>query len=283
VLAQELEPRAYRALPRGLNFLVIGYSFSSGNVVTDATSPVQDLDLEAHTTSLSYLRSFGLAGRSASLSVSFPYVYMRGSASVLGEARTGSRVASADMRARLAVNLLGGPALSLQEFSQREQGRALGASLTVVVPTGQYDSEKLVNFGTNRWAIKPEIGYSSVRGRWIFEAAAGVWLLEDNDDFAGATRSQDPIGSVQGHLSYNFANGVWLAGNANYFSGGRTTVGGDKQNDLQRNSRAGLTLSLPLRGPHSLKLAVHTGAFTSTGADFDLATIAYQFRWGGGT
>ena len=41
----------------------------------------------------------------------------------------------------------------------------------------------------------------------------------------------------------------------------------------------GLALSLPLDGPHSLKLAAHTGAYTSIGADFDMLSVAYQYRW----
>ena len=46
--AQELEPRAYRTLPTGFNFAVLSYGFMTGNVVSDATSPVQDLDLDVN-------------------------------------------------------------------------------------------------------------------------------------------------------------------------------------------------------------------------------------------
>jgi hypothetical protein len=41
-----------------------------------------------------------------------------------------------------------------------------------------------------------------------------------------------------------------------------------------------LTLSLPIRPKHSLKIAAHAGAFTRIGADFDIGTIAYQYQWG---
>jgi hypothetical protein len=64
---------------------------------------------------------------------------------------------------RFAVNIKGGPAMSVREFQSWQQKLILGVSLKVVVPTGQYDPTKLVNNGSNRWAFKPEFGYSE---RW---------------------------------------------------------------------------------------------------------------------
>jgi hypothetical protein len=58
----ELEPRAYRALPTGIDFTVAAYQLSSGNVVFDATSPVEDLEFDIHNFSLGYF-SFGLGHR----------------------------------------------------------------------------------------------------------------------------------------------------------------------------------------------------------------------------
>ena len=256
--AQELEPRAYRTLPTGLNAAVFAYAFSSGNVVSEPSTPIEDLEAEAHTVILGYLRSFGMFGSFVE----------------------GDRTGWATPRARLAVNLLGGPALKPKEFAQYKQGRNLGVSLTVAPPGGQYTSDHVINFGTNRWAFKPEIGYSSIQGKWIFEAAAGVWIFTTNTDApGGVTRRQDPIGSFQGHISYSFKPGLWLALTANYFTGGRTSIDGVEMDDLQKNSRIGLTLSLPMGRGKSVKLAVHTGAVTAIGADFDIATVAYQILW----
>ena len=278
--AQELEPRAYRTLPTGLNAAVFAYAFSSGNVVSEPSTPIQDLEAEAHTVILGYLRSFGMFGRSASLTLTAPYVYMSASATLDDSFVEGDRTGWATPRARLAVNLLGGPALTPKEFAQYKQRRNLGVSLTVAPPGGQYTSDHVINFGTNRWAFKPEIGYSSIKGKWIFEAAAGVWIFTTNTDApGGVTRRQDPIGSFQGHISYSFKPGLWLALTANYFTGGRTFIDGVEMDDLQKNSRIGLTLSLPMGRGKSVKLAAHTGAVTSIGADFDIATIAYQILW----
>lgn len=277
--AQELEPRAYRPLPVGLNFAVLSYAFSTGNVVADVSSPIQDLELDLHIPSLGYLRSFGLFGRSAALSLGVPFYFMAGSAQVAGEFISDSRSGAGDLRAKVSINLIGGPALSPPAFAKRTPGRSLGVGLAVSAPTGQYDNTRVINFGSNRWAFKPEVGYSSVKGPWIFDFAVGVWFFTANTDFLGQTRTQDPIGSIQAHLSYNFPNRMWLALDANFFTGGRTAIDGTDNIDLQRNSRIGLTLSLPLGGPHSLKLSGQTGAYTSLGGDFDLLQVMYQLRW----
>jgi len=282
VQAQELEPRVYRALPTGLNFAVASYQFSSGNVVYDATAPVEDLELDVHLFSLSYLRTFGLAGRSASVSFTIPRVYAQGSARLEGDPVEASRSGWADARARVVVNLLGGPALSPPEFARRAQEQTLGVGLTVSAPTGQYDPGYLVNFGANRWGFKPEIGYTRVRGRWILETSLGVWLFTNNDDGpgGGSTVRQDPTWNWQGHAVYGFPNRVWLAFDLNYFYGGTMTVEGREPVGLQSNSRAGVTLSIPVKRRQSVKLALATGAYTRAGADFDLGTVAYQFLWG---
>ena len=279
VSGQELEPRAYRTIPVGLNFVLFTYIFSSGNVVTDVASPVQDLDLDLSIAVVSYLRSFGLFGRSSSFTISVPYGFISGSGRLQGELVADSRSGAADTRMRLLVNLLGGPAMSPKEYAEFGQRRNLGVSLTVVPPSGQYDPTRFVNFGTNRWSFKPEIGYSSIKGRWILDAAVGAWFFTTNDNFVGLKREQDPIGSFQAHLSYNITPLFWLALDANYFTGGQTTINGEDKADLQRNSRIGLTLSLPLRPRQSLRLAAETGAFTSIGADFDRVLISYLYRW----
>ncbi len=279
---QELEPRAYRTIPTGLNFVLFNFSYSSGNVLTDATSPIQDLNLNLRTSALAYLRSLDLFGRSASVSAIVPHGYISGSATLDGERVTGSRSGPADARLRLTVNLLGGPALTPSEFVKYRQRRNLGASITLIPPTGQYDSTRVINFGSNRWSFKPELGYSSIRGKWIFEGAIGVWMFTDNTDYLeGSVRKQDPVGSVQAHISYNLRPTLWLALDGNYFAGGESTVDGTPQAGQQRSSRVGVTLSLPLHKRHSLKIAAHTGAYTRLGADFDIVTVAYLYQWGG--
>ena len=136
--------------------------------------------------------------------------------------------------------LYGAPALTLKEFADWEQDLIIGASLRVVAPWSQYDDSKLVNIGTNRWSFKPEVGISKAIGPWTLEATAAVTFYTDNDDFFGGNKlSQDPLYSLQGHVIYGFRSGIWASLDATYFTGGRTTVNGVLNSDLQQNWRVG--------------------------------------------
>ncbi|HWN93417.1 MAG TPA: transporter, partial [Methylomirabilota bacterium] len=180
--------------------------------------------------------------------------------------------------------LYGAPALTLEEFQNYKPDWVIGASVRLGVPLGQYESDKLVNIGANRWSVKPEIGISKTWNDWTLELSPGVIFFTDNDDFLGGkTREQDPIYAFQAHLSYTFRPGMWAAIDGTYYGGGRTTVDGVEGNDLQSNTRIGATFSMPLSQQHSLKLYASTGVSTRTGTDFQVVGIAWQIRWGGRT
>jgi hypothetical protein len=280
---QDLEPRTYSNIPVGLNFLIAGYGYSVGGVVTDPSFPLEDGDVQIHSTVLAYARAVDVWGTSGKFDVVLPFAWVSGTATFRGQPREREVSGLADPRFRFSVNLYGAPALSLQEFADYKQDLIIGASLQVSAPLGQYDSSKLLNIGTNRWSIKPELGVSKALGPLTLELDAGVTFYTHNDDFLnGMTLEQDPIYAVQGHLIYNFGAGVWGALDATYYTGGRTTVDGVKGDTLQENTRLGLTVALPWNRYNSIKLYASTGVFARTGSNFNTGGIVWQFRWGGG-
>ncbi len=278
--AQELEPRLYGNAPVGLNALLVSYGLSRGNVLVDTSLPIEDARADVNFVGLVYVRTLDLFDRSGKLEVLLPYSWGEFEGRIDGELRRRSPAGFADPRFRLAVNLVGSPALRGRDFVQYRQRTIVGASLQVVAPLGQYDRTKLVNLGSNRWSFRPEVGLSRAVGSWTFELAGSAWLFTDNDDFfGGAVLDQDPIFAIKGHAIYSFRPGLWLAVNFGAAGGGKTTVDGQLRNDLQKNTRIGATFSLPMARRQALKVVYTSGLTTRIGADFDSIVLAYQYTW----
>ena len=281
--AQELEPRLYANAPTGLNFAIAGYAYTTGGVVADPSIPLDNAKIDVHSAVVAYAHSFAAWGRSAKIDAIGSYTTLSGRADFAGEVLTRDVSGWGDPRVRLSINLHGAPALTLREIGSYRQDLIVGASLTAWVPVGQYDEQRLVNIGTNRWSLKPEIGLSQALGPWILELIGAAQFYADNDDFLGnSTRAQEPVYSVQGGGIRSFGSGAWVALFATYFSGGRTTVDGIRGRDFKDNSRIGVTLSLPVNRNNSVKIYANTGVSTRTGSDFDALGVAWQYRWGGG-
>jgi hypothetical protein len=278
--AQQLTPRSYAPNPTGGNILLLSYARSTGGVLFDPALPFDDVNAAINTGTLLYGRTFGLFGRAASAQVGLPYVVGDIDGFVEGEYQKVTRSGLTDLRGKFTVNLLGGPALSPREFASSRRDTILGASVSVVAPTGQYDPSKLINIGSNRWSVKPELGVSKVWGRWYAELYGGVWFFGTNTSFyGGSVREQAPIGTLQAHVSYFFKPRLWLAVDATFYTGGRTTLDGTVKPDLQANTRGGVTLALPVAKRSALRLTWSRGFTTRIGADFDTLGAALQLVW----
>lgn len=208
----------------------------------------------------------------------FPYAWGEISADVAGVRQTQDLNGLSDPRIKLSVGLHGAPALTLEQFANRPTGIIVVASLTTTPPIGQYDPERLVNIGYNRWGFKPEIGLSRTLKAWTIEGSLGAWFYTKNESYfpGNGVRRQDEIFTVRGHLSYSFKSRRWASFDATWFSGGETETNGVKNGDEQDNTRLGATFSQPLGARQSLKFTYSTGATTRRGSDFDTFNIVWQ-------
>ena len=279
--AQELEPRAYSNAPVGLNFLILGYAYTTGDVSLDTSLPIEDAKVSTHSALLAYARSFGVWGNSGKIDLVLPYAWLSGSTKVAGRSVATEVSGLGDPQVRLSYLVYGGPALTVEQFPSYEPDLIIGVSLAIRAPLGQYDSERLVNIGTNRWSFKPEIGISKTWGPVTLELAPSVTFYTDNDDFRGRTLQRDPLYAVQGHVIYHTSFGLWAAFDATYYGGGRTTLDGI-EGESQQDVRVGGTLAIPINRYNSIKLSASTGAYARVGGNFTTAAMAWQFRWGGG-
>ena len=278
--AQDMEPRSYSASPIDTNFLIASYQRTTGDVAFDADLPISDVKAAINTGILAYSRTFDLFGQTGSVGVALPYFDGNLSGNVGGAAKEITREGFGDVALRFTENLIGSPALTPAEFARRTPTTTLGVSLAVVAPTGDYNSQQLINISTHRWAVKPEIGASQPIGNWFVDGSAGVWVFTDNPNFFGGhVRGQDPIGIFQAHVGYNFGPNFWLSADASYWLGGTTSLDGAVGNNFQSVTRAGFTLSVPLREGFSAKVSFAGWLTAQNAGAFDRIGLTLQYRW----
>lgn len=276
--AQELDPRAYAPAPVGTTIVLGGVGGSKGGILFDPSLDVADVnaDLTIVTTGLGY--TFNLAGRQARVVTVLPVAWGDVSGEVRQIPQRQNVAGLVDPRIKLSIGLRGAPALTLAEFARTPRQTAVGASVTVVPPLGQYSANQIVNLGTHRWAYKPEFGLSCAVGPWTIDGYMGAWLFTTNDAYfpGHSRRTQDPILSAQVHVSRALPRRFWIAFDATGFAGGQSFVDGVPSPDRQSNRRMGGTLSMPLGRQQSVKLAYSTGVTTLRGSDFDTLTVTWQ-------
>jgi len=155
-----------------------------------------------------------------------------------------------------------------------------------VAPTGQYDPNKLINWGSNRWAFKPEFGYSERWGNWVLDGYAGVWFYTANSRFYSPPvprpQTQNPVGSFESHLSYDVKPRLWFSLDGNFWFGGITSLSGvANPNTRQTSSRIGATDSMPLSKHQSVKVSYNKGSYIRFGGNYQNVSVAWQYSWVG--
>ncbi len=284
LLAQDLSPRAYVITPLHSNALIVSYSFFHGSILFEGAAPITGATGTYSVPILSYYHSFSFLGRSANMNVSLPYAVGNFQGNLAGQPRQLYRSGLLDLTSRVSVNLRGGPAMPAQEFRKWRQKTLLGVSLKAVAPSGQYDPTKLVNWGTNRWAFKPEFGYSRRWNNWFLDSYAGVWFYTTNPRYFSPPvpkpQTEQPIGAFEGHMSYNLKPRLWCSLDGNFWFGGVTSLSGiANPATRQASSRIGVTASLPL-GPHqTLKVSYNNGAYIRFGGNYQNVAVAWQYSW----
>ena len=284
--AQTLAPRAYVITPLHGNAITLSWSYFDGGLDFNGAIPITGATGTYSIPTISYYHSFGLLGRSANVTGLLPYGVGTFQGSVLGTERQVYRSGLLDLSLRLSVNLKGGPAMAAPQFVKWKQKTLLGVSLTVVAPTGQYDPTHLINWGINKWAFKPELGYSRRWGNWLLDGYGGAWFYTTNSAFYSLPnpqpQTQSPIGSFEGHLSYDIGKNkrLWASLDGNFWFGGTTSLNGITNTvTRQTSSRIGGTFSFPVSKHQSIKIGYSNGAYVRFGGNYQSVSVAWQYSW----
>ena len=283
--AEDIEPRRWTPLPVGTTVVGAGAVRSEGEVAFDPVLKVEDATVEATTTLVSVVHAFSLLGKTARFDVRLPHQHARWEGLLDGEPRTVDRRGLADPRLRLSVNLLGSPALRGKAFGAYHAAHPIntvvGVALAVTLPLGEYQKDKLLNLGQNRFAVQPQLGVVHTRGPWSYELTGSVSFFTDNDDFlVDHTREQDPVLLLQAHTVYADPRGWWVSAGAAYDWGGTSQVDGVAKDDYREDLLYGVSAGLAVSRHLGLQIAYVANRFqTKVGSDADNLALGLSIRF----
>ena len=282
LFAQDLEPRRWTQMPTGLNFAGIGIGHTEGDILFDPVLLVEEATFDMEAVGLVYVRSFGVLGKSARVDFSLPYRAGRWEGTVDGEFVHFRRRGLADPRIRFSMLLYGGPAETPEEFAKsKKSNTVVGAAVAVMMPLGEYSSERLINLGSNRWVVRPQLGVTHTRGKWTGELTGSVFLYGDNNEFWMDTKLEsDPLWALQAHLIYTFKPGLWASLSTAYGTGGEAKVDSVAKNNLSGNWLSALSLGIPIDRRQGVKITLLRGRTQKpTGVDVDSLILGYSLMF----
>ena len=191
----------------------------------------------------------------------------------------------ADPSVSMVVNLFGTPPLKTNfDLIDYEPTWNVDAAVMLGVPVGEYDENKLVNFGLNRWfgriafPVTYNFGVFTRGYRKSFELIPSVWLFADNDDFMGQNLKNDPLWQLEAHLTNDFTPTFFGSLDVLYRSGFQSEIDGVNVGEELDIGNLGFTLVYEA----TENLSIHTGASSNMFGDdnLDNSMIRLQFVYG---
>jgi len=250
------------------------------------------LDADLHL--LKYVHYFkGLWGQTAGINLAVPYLRTKikvdGEAKVkfgrfsksIGIDKKGSSEGIGDIAIIVGQGFFGGPSLPCEEFVDWQLDTAMGMTLQVTAPTGEYDRDKYLNEGANRWSFKPELALLHKQGKWWYDFYLnGVFYTENEDYHGNSTLNQDPLWGTEAHASYDILRNLWASVDLAYNWGGNKEVDGVSLDDSQQKLTYGATVKLILG---QWDVALRYAQVRDVKQDMKLYDMAYvRFEYGFG-
>jgi len=203
-----------------------------------------------------------------------------------GTAFSQSSTGFADPSAQLVVNLFGTPPLKANfDLLNYEPTWTFDAAVMLGVPIGEYDDNKLVNLGLNRWfgriafPLKYHFGVFTRGYMSSFELTPSVWLFAENDDFMGQKLENDPMWQIEAHLTHDFTPNFFGSLDLLYRSGFQSEIDGiDVGEDLDIGN-LGFTLNYQVTDNLAIRTGFSSNVFGDDDLDNSMVRIQFVFGW----
>lgn len=240
--------RAYHLRPGGASDISLALNMIH---VEDIRPMLGDTTLDVGVVTPTYRKTFDVGGNVGLVLIGLPIGNVTFD-SLAGTVDTG--IAQGDLVVGAALGLAGMPALAPMDYAMHKPGFQAMIEGKLFLPTGDYDPNRMVNLGLNRWSFQASLPISYALGDNMidpelttFELRPVLQIFGDNEDpFMADVSSTAPIFGVEGHITRNFGNSIWAAIDGYYETGGETTRDGVAQGDGLETLALGATLGLVL-------------------------------------
>ncbi|CAN7199256.1 transporter [Devosia sp. LjRoot16] len=277
--------RAYHLRPGGASDISLALNLLH---VENTLLGLGDTTLDVGVLTPTYRKTFDIMGDVGFVLIGLPVGGMTFD-SLLPTVDTG--IAQGDLVLGAGVGLVGMPALAPMDYAMHKPGFQAMVEGKLFLPTGDYDANRMVNLGQNRWTFQASLPISYALGDNMidpelttFEIRPVVVIFGDNEDpfvdVPANVVSQAPIFGLEGHITRNFGNSIWAAVDAYYETGGETSWDGVAKGDGVETLALGATLGLVLSPNVATRMTYRHTVYSS---DPDLSghaleiTAAYLF------
>jgi hypothetical protein len=201
---------------------------------------------------------------------------------------TGSESASgfADPSVQLDMNLFGTPKLpAIFSYLNYEPTWTLDAAFMLGVPLGQYDADKVVNMGLNRFygrlafPFKYHFGVFTPGYRSSLEVIPSVWVFTENDDFVGQTLKNDPLWQIEAHWTQDFTRHFYGSLDLLYRDGFASEIDGvDVGSDIEIGD-LGFTLNFGVTDNVTIRTSFSSNVFGDSDIDTSMIRLQFVYAW----
>ena len=191
-----------------------------------------------------------------------------------------------DPNMQLVVNLIGTPPLrSVVDMLNYEPTFSLDIAGMLAFPIGQYDKDKLVNIGLNRWygrialPMKYHFGVFSPGYMSSFELTPAVWLFTENSDFMGHKLENKPLWSVEAHLTHDFAPGFFGSIDMLYQTGFESEIDGNEVGEKLEIGQLGLSFNYKVTDHVTIRTGYSSNVFGDANLETSAVRLQFVYAW----
>jgi hypothetical protein len=243
--------------PVGFNVIAPLYLNMSSNFNLQQDILIEGGDVRSEVVPVSLIRFFRIKDRFAQVWVTPMWGTVSGSVSNEALTLDLPRVSGfTDPYVAARVGLIGAPALQLDSFIHHVPGFQLYGLIGANIPVGDYQQNRPVNLGTNRWAIRvaaPMVmpfATGHPARPWVLEFTPSLMLYSTNSAPYGATeRTQDPQFIAEAHFSRNFTKKFWAGVDLRAQQGGETHTDGNDDDNRISQLGGGATIGYQVLAP----------------------------------